>query len=211
MYAATLYCIDAIDCGAAFEVFSMEPDHGVTHCRFCGSELCDIPSPPQSAEPDGLIVREVEVTVIHGPWEPVWPLGWSLGRVVAQAPIHVENLDWSGEPVLVRRRRDAGVLVGLDDLARLTEAVAVEVRIRDHPPDDDWTCDLPALGAWSRDFGLDAALCGLTVSVRRRLRKLLHSHPRERRELLPLVLRLWVADQQGRLSKLLRDSAVNQL
>jgi hypothetical protein len=71
--------------------------------------------------------------------------------------------------------------------------------------DDWWTASLPALGIEHTDYGTDAALMGLTHQVRAETNdRLANPAPDDD---LALLLRLWLASEDGRLGTLLDESA----
>jgi hypothetical protein len=71
--------------------------------------------------------------------------------------------------------------------------------------DDWWTASLPALGIEHTDYGTDAALMGLTHQVRAEINERLADPAPD--EDLALLLRLWLASEDGRLGSLLNQSA----
>ena len=71
--------------------------------------------------------------------------------------------------------------------------------------DDWWTASLPALGTEHTDYGTDAALMGLTHQVRAEINERLADPAPD--EDLALLLRLWMASEDGRLGTLLNQSA----
>ena len=70
---------------------------------------------------------------------------------------------------------------------------------------DWWTASLPALGIEHTDYGTDAALMGLAHQVRAEINERLANPPPD--DDLALLLRLWLASEDGRLETLLDDSA----
>ena len=70
---------------------------------------------------------------------------------------------------------------------------------------DWWTASLPALGIEHTDYGIDAALMGLTHLVRAEINERLADPAPD--EDLALLLRLWMASEDGRLGTLLNQSA----
>ena len=70
---------------------------------------------------------------------------------------------------------------------------------------DWWTASLPALGIEHTDYGTDAALTGLTHQVRAEINERLADPAPD--DDLALLLRLWLASEDGRLETLLDDSA----
>jgi hypothetical protein len=70
---------------------------------------------------------------------------------------------------------------------------------------DWWTASLPALGIEHTDYGTDAALMGLTHQVRAETYERLADPAPD--EDLALLLRLWMASEDGRLGTLLNQSA----
>jgi hypothetical protein len=71
--------------------------------------------------------------------------------------------------------------------------------------DDWWTASLPALGIEHTDYGSDAALIGLVSKVRAEVKERLADPAPD--EDLTLLLRLWLASEDGRLGTLLNQSA----
>ena len=70
---------------------------------------------------------------------------------------------------------------------------------------DWWTASLPALGIEHTDYGTDAALMGLGNHVRAEINERLANPAPD--DDLALLLRLWLASEDGRLETLLDDSA----
>ena len=70
---------------------------------------------------------------------------------------------------------------------------------------DWWTASLPALGVEHTDYGTDAALMGLAHQVRAEINERLADPAPD--EDLALLLRLWMASEDGRLGTLLNQSA----
>lgn len=104
---------------------------------------------------------------------------------------------------------DGGFTLALEDVARLVADVSVCVyaypRSDGHPCHDDWTLAIEPLGLWHSDVGLDAALIGLTERAAQRVRGLL-ADADERHRQLPLLLRLYLAERDGSLGRLLERS-----
>ena len=70
---------------------------------------------------------------------------------------------------------------------------------------DWWTASLPALGIEHTDYGTDAALMGLASKVRFEVNERLADPAPD--EDLALLLRLWLASEDGQLGTLLNQSA----
>ena len=70
---------------------------------------------------------------------------------------------------------------------------------------DWWTASLPALGIEHTDYGTDAALMGLAHQVRAEINERLADPAPD--DDLALLLRLWMASEDGRLGALLNQSA----
>jgi len=71
--------------------------------------------------------------------------------------------------------------------------------------DDWWTASLPALDIEHTDYGTDAALIGLMSKVRAEVKERLADPAPD--ENLALLLRLWLANEDGELGTLLNESA----
>ena len=71
---------------------------------------------------------------------------------------------------------------------------------------DWWTASLPALGIEHTDSGTDAALMGLAHQVRAEINERLADPAPD--EDLALLLRLWMASEDGQLGTLLNRSAL---
>ena len=71
--------------------------------------------------------------------------------------------------------------------------------------DDWWTASLPALGIENTDYGTDAALMGLVSKVRAEVNERLADPAPD--EDLALLLRLWLASEDGNLGTLLDQSS----
>jgi hypothetical protein len=86
----------------------------------------------------------------------------------------------------------------------------IEVRVAARPlsgislSGDCWMVSLDEIGVDNIDVGFDAALCGLTPVVSRRVAELLTEPGAERDQLFPLLVRLWLAERSGELSSVLR-------
>jgi hypothetical protein len=76
------------------------------------------------------------------------------------------------------------------------------------PASDYWVASLDDLPVEQVDLGLDAALVGLTLKVRARVRDLLEEPGSDREELLPLLTKLWAWDRRGELGAMLQRVAV---
>lgn len=102
--------------------------------------------------------------------------------------------------------------LGRDDLMRLVEGV--ELRVEAYPAsgnsfvDDYWVAVFEELGVQHVDLGLDAASIGLAIEVSARVEELLSEPDEQRRRLLPILLRLWLAEHEGSLGSLLHRSTV---
>lgn len=100
----------------------------------------------------------------------------------------------------------------LDDVRRLVDAV--DVRVEAYPASgpspfhDYWVAVLNPLRLEYSDYGLDATLVGLASRVGKRVRDLLDERTEERRRLLPLLVRLLLAEEDGSLGSLLERSTV---
>ena len=96
------------------------------------------------------------------------------------------------------------------DLSRLV--ADVEVQVDAYPSSGSspfrhyYVVVLEELGLAHCDLGLDAALIGLTEEVGEKVRAVLADPSDERRRVLPLLLRLHLADLDGSLGRLLEHS-----
>lgn len=106
----------------------------------------------------------------------------------------------------------SGGALSAADLAQLFSDV--RVRIEAYPASgtsvfhDYWVAVFEDLRVEQCDVGLDAAIIGLASQVSNRVEILLSGPSEERRDHLPLLLRLWAADQDGSLGSLLQRSTV---
>lgn len=100
-----------------------------------------------------------------------------------------------------------GAMLSTGDLSRLV--AHVEVTVEAHPRSgtsqchDTWLLIVDPLRIHHADLGLDAAFIGLAGRVRERVCALLREGGEERTRLLPLLIRLDLADRDGSLAKLL--------
>lgn len=105
-----------------------------------------------------------------------------------------------------------GLALTREDLSRLvTDAkVTVEAHPKSDasPCHDTWLLIVEPLQVHHADFGLDAAFIGLAGRVRKRVRALLEEESEERTRLLPLLVRLRLADRDGSLATMLERSAL---
>ena len=74
-------------------------------------------------------------------------------------------------------------------------------------PRDTWLLIVEPMRIHHADLGLDAAFIGLAKRVGKRVRALLAEGSEERARLLPLLVRLHLADCDGSLATLLERSA----
>ncbi len=75
------------------------------------------------------------------------------------------------------------------------------------PARDTWLLIVEPMRIHHADLGLDAAFIGLAKRVGKRVRALLAEGSEERARLLPLLVRLHLADCDGSLATLLERSA----
>jgi hypothetical protein len=100
----------------------------------------------------------------------------------------------------------------LDDLARLTADVTVEVEVwplsGSGVGPDAWLAYAPQLEVRRSDIGPDAAIIGLAQRISDALAELLVGTGEQRLRLLPLLVKLWAADRRGDLADLLHRSVI---
>lgn len=114
-------------------------------------------------------------------------------------------------PPVTKTSQDERLALDVADLSRLV--VDVGVAVEAHPTSDaspfwdTWLLIVEPLRIHHADLGLDAALIGLAARVGTRVRTLLGDRSEERTRLLPLLVRLHVADRDGSLATLLGRSA----
>lgn len=99
-----------------------------------------------------------------------------------------------------------------EDIARLVASTDVRVEAYSLSGDsafhDHWVAVIEHLDLMHRDLGLDAALIGLAHKVRERVRDLLTGMSAERESLLPLLVKLRLADRNGSLGAMLQRSTI---
>lgn len=98
------------------------------------------------------------------------------------------------------------------DLARLVAPARARVEVHpppaDNPVHDRWILMFEDLSIMHSDLGLDAALIGFTYRVRERVHELLRGTSDERDRLLPLLVKLHLADRDGSLGAMLQRSTI---
>lgn len=204
-----LQCCE-VRCYAVFEVFAEQSDHGVTHCRFCGSELMDLSFFPTEMTPEEESVEAVQVVTRRGPgaYADHEDLLDVTDKEAWRTRVRITRAIEAGAPVELRHRDATAVLVSREDFERLVAEVSlgpVVVRRQQH---GWWTAELDALDARSVGQGLDDALRGLVATVRSRTRELLEGQDEQRERYLPLALRVWFEDCRRRLEMALEEAAV---
>jgi len=144
---------------------------------------------------------DLEQAVIAGPIrDPVNPVIESRERRLLK-------------PELGRSHTEATVEMLASDFTVLLDEVEIEVLVSATSPSkplafDRWRAALPAIGVACEDIGVDTALVGLAGKVSERVSVLLAADTPERREILPLLLKLWHADSQSMLGRAIEGASV---
>lgn len=118
------------------------------------------------------------------------------------------------DPDLVpKRAQEDSIVIRRRDLAALAGDVDFHVKVwlsggHKSPTNGIWGASLLELDVNHSDLGLDATLVGLTDQVSARVTQLLGQDDERRESHLPLLLRLWLEDQAGRLGAFLESAAV---
>lgn len=186
-----LYCVG---CCANFAVNFGESRLPDLRCTYCGESLTEVALETFSSV-------DQELAMIGGPWPEM-----------VNAAFDSRERDLLSPDIEKRPDGDRVELHGTD-FTRLLEGVEFEVRVTPLTLNksltiDRWVAVLPDLDASCEDIGVDAALIGLVEKVSACVTELIAEDSPERRDLLPLLLKLWYADQQSRLGKVLEAASV---
>jgi len=143
----------------------------------------------------------MEVVVIEGPTRDPFP------------PVIEYRERGLLKPEFGQVQTEASVEMLASDFAVLLDEVEVEVFVSATGPSkplafDRWRATLPAIGVACEDIGVDAALVGLAGKVSGRVSGLLAADTPERRKMLPLLLKLWCAEGQSKLGRLVEGASV---
>lgn len=112
-----------------------------------------------------------------------------------------------GVPVPANSAEQRGIVLSQADLACLVAHVSLAVVARRHGH-RWWTAELESLQAEHLGQGLEDTLVGLLDAVRVRIKEVFRGEVEEREMLLPVAMRAWLEDSQGRLSAALQEATI---